>query len=339
MKAVRVNEIENLEIVDLDEVELKDNDDVKIKIKAVGICGSDIGIYNGSNPMAQYPRIIGHEMTGIVEEIGKDVTDLKVGDHVSIDPVINCGECKNCKKGRVNICENLKVRGVHVDGGFQEKIIVKSHQAYKVDSSMPWNKSVLVEPFSIGFQANRRADVGEGDVVFVMGAGSIGQTVARVAQYLGAKVFTSDMDPKKLERAEKYGMIAIDVSKEDPAEVIKKHNDGRLADVVVDAICTTKTFEQAVKLAASAGRVVNLGFSTAPSEICSVDITAKELDIVGSRLSNRRFPEVIEAYNSGKLSFDDLVSHELKFEEVEDAIKMIMDKNTYTEKVILLLDE
>lgn len=338
MKAVRVNKIDDLEIVDLEELQIQENDDVKVKIMAVGICGSDIGIYNGTNPMAQYPKVIGHEMTGIVEEIGSDVTNLKVGDHVSIDPVINCGECKNCKKGRVNICENLKVRGVHVDGGFQEKIVVKEHQAYKVDSSMPWNKSVLVEPFSIGFQANRRANVGEGDVVFVMGAGTIGQTVGRVAQYLGAKVFTSDMDPKKLERAEKYGMIGIDVGKEDPAEVIKKHNDGRLADVVIDAICTTQTFEQAVKLAASAGRIVNLGFSTKPSEICSVDITSKELDIVGSRLSNRRFPEVIEAYNSGKLPFDDLISHELKFEQIEKAMKMIMDRDIYTEKVILLLD-
>lgn len=91
-------------------------------------------------------------------------------------------------------------------------------------------------------------------------------------------------------------------------------------------------------MAASAGTVVNLGFSTKPSEICSVDITSKELDIVGSRLSNRRFPEVIDAYNSGKLSFDDLVSHEMKFEEAEKAIKMIMDKDIYTEKVILILD-
>lgn len=338
MKAVRVNKVEDLEIVNLEEIQIEGEYDIKIKVKAVGICGSDIGIYNGTNPMAEYPRIIGHEMTGVVEEVGNKVKDLKVGDHVAVDPVINCGECKNCKKGRVNICENLKVRGVHVDGGFQEKIVVKESQAYKLDPSMPWNKSVLVEPFSIGFQANRRANVSEGDVVFVMGAGSIGQTVGRVAQYLGARVFTSDMDPKKLERAEKYGMIAVNASKEDPAEVIRKHNDGRLADVVVDAICTPKTFEQAVKLTASAGTVVNLGFSTKPSEICSVDITSKELDIVGSRLSNRRFPEVIEAYNSGKLPFDDLVSHEMKFEEVEKAIKMIMDKNIYTEKVILVLD-
>lgn len=338
MKAVRINKPYDLEIVDLEEIQIKNNDDVKIKIKAVGICGSDIGIYNGSNPMAKYPRIIGHEMTGVVEEVGSDVKNLMVGDHVAVDPVINCGHCKNCKTGRVNICEDLKVRGVHVDGGFQEKIVVKEHQAYKLDPSMPWNKSVLVEPFSIGFQANQRAKVSEGDVVFVMGAGSIGQTVGRVSQYFGAKVFTSDMDPKKLERAQKYGMVAIDARSEDPAEVIKKYNNGRLADVVVDAICTPKTFEQAVKLAASAGTVVNLGFSTQASEICSVDITSKELDVVGSRLSNRRFPEVIEGYNSGRLPFDDLVSHEMSFEEVEDAIKMIMDKDVYTEKVILMLD-
>ena len=203
---------------------------------------------------------------------------------------------------------------------------------------MPWNKSVLVEPFSIGFQANRRAKVKEGDVVFVMGAGSIGQTVGRVAQYLGAKVFTSDMDPKKLERAKKYGMEAINAKEQDPIEYIKEKNNGRLADVAVDAICTPKTFEQAVKSVASAGRVVNLGFSTEPSQIYSVDITSQELEIVGSRLSNRRFPEVIEAYNSGNLSFEDLVSHEMKFEEAEKAINMILDKDTYTEKVILTLD-
>lgn len=338
MKAVRVNEAKDLKIVDLEEVEIKENDDVKIKIKSVGICGSDVGIYNGTNPMAEYPRIIGHEMTGIVEEAGEDVKDLKIGDHVSVDPVIYCGECKNCKNERYNICENLKVRGVHVDGGFQEKIVVKEHQAYKVNENMPWNKSVLVEPFSIGFQANRRAKVKEGDVVFVMGAGSIGQTVGRVAQYLGAKVFTSDMDPKKLERAKKYGMEAINAKDQDPIEYIKEKNNGRLADVAIDAICTPKTFEQAVKSVASAGRVVNLGFSTEPSQIYSVDITSQELEIVGSRLSNRRFSEVIEAYNSGNLSFEDLVSHEMKFEEAEKAIKMILDKDIYTEKVILTLD-
>lgn len=338
MKAVRINEPKDLEIVDLEEVQIKENDDVKIKIKAVGICGSDVGIYNGTNPMAKYPRVIGHEMTGVVEEVGENVTEFKPGDKVVVDPVINCGECKNCKKGRPNICENLRVRGVHVEGGFSEKIVVKDYQTYKVNDDMPFNKSVLVEPFSIGFQANRRANVSEGDVVFVMGAGTIGQTVARVAKYFGAKVFTSDMDPKKLERAKKFGMIPIDANTQDPVEFIKENNNGRLADVVIDAICTTKTFEAAVKSAESAGRVVNLGFSTQPSQIASVDITSKELDIVGSRLSNKRFPEVIEAYNSGKLPFEDLISHEMKFEDAENAIKMIIDKDTYTEKVILTLE-
>ncbi|MDY3006862.1 zinc-binding alcohol dehydrogenase family protein [Anaerococcus porci] len=338
MKAVRINKVENLEIVDLEEVQIKEPDDVKIKIKAVGICGSDVGIYKGSNPMAKYPRVIGHEMTGIVEEVGKEVKNFKKGDKVVVDPVINCGECKNCKNGRPNICENLKVRGVHVEGGFSEKIVVKDYQTYKVNKDMPFNRSVLIEPFSIGFQANRRADVKKDDVVFVMGAGTIGQTVARVAQYFGAKVFTSDMDQKKLERAKKFGMIPIDVNTQDPIEFIKENNEGRLADVVVDAICTPKTFEIAVKSAASAGRVINLGFSTQPSQIASVDITSKELDILGSRLSNKRFPEVIEAYNTGKLSFDDLVSHEMEFEDAEKAIKMIIDKDIYTEKIVLTLE-
>ena len=338
MRAVTIRRPGELEIIEVERKEIETKTQVKVKIKSVGICGSDIGIYKGTNPMVEYPRIIGHEMAGEVIEIGEDVNEINIGDYVVIDPVIPCGHCKNCERNRSNVCENLQVMGVHIDGGFQDEIVVDKKNVYKVNKSMPWDMSVLIEPMAVGFQANSRARITSDDTVFVMGAGSVGQTVARVASFLGAKVFSSDVDSRKLSRAEKYGSIPINVNTNDANEFITNHNDGKLADVVVDAICTPKSFEEAVKSVKIGGRVVSLGFSEEASKIQSVDITSKELDILGSRLNNNKFPDVIKAYSTGRPKFDDLISHRMKFENIQEAFDLILDPSVYTEKIILYVD-
>jgi L-gulonate 5-dehydrogenase len=131
MKAAIVNEPFKMEIIQMDNPTLESETEVIVKIKAAGICGSDVHIFHGTNAVATYPRVIGHEMVGVVEEVGEKVDKIKKGDRVIIDQVINCGECYACKIGRGNVCQNLKVRGVHVHGGFREYINVDQKDCYR----------------------------------------------------------------------------------------------------------------------------------------------------------------------------------------------------------------
>lgn len=336
MKAIRMNKPNLLEVVEIDEPEIKASNDVKIKVKSGGICGSDVGIYTGNNPMATYPRILGHEMAGEVVEVGTEVSSVKVGDHVAVDPVNNCGICPACRKGRPNICYELEVSGVHRDGFFSEYFVSPEKNVYKLDKNIPWEQAFLVEPFSIGAESTATAQITPADTVLILGAGNIGQTSSRYAVAMGAKVIVASRNEDKLKVAKEHGVsVVINTSNEDLAQVLKEHTDGMGPDVIIDTICVPETVEQAVELAAPAGRIVTLGFTETPSKIQQKWITSKELKICGSRLNNRRFPQVIQNIEDGKISLDGITSDIYYFEDVQDAMDKILDRSRPTKKVVL----
>jgi len=144
MKVMKVIEPGKLECLEEPIPELKDEKSVLIKVHAAGICGSDISIYRGTSPVATYPRVIGHEFAGEIVKIGTEVTNVKLGDHVAVNPVIGCGCCRICLKGRSNVCENLSVIGVHVDGGYREYVDVPAMNCFAVSKDMPWERQQLL---------------------------------------------------------------------------------------------------------------------------------------------------------------------------------------------------
>ena len=327
MKAIRIPKAHVIELIDIEEPVLEQDDQVKVKVKRVGICGSDMHIYHGTNPLATYPRIVGHEVTGEIVEIGSSVSKVAVGDRVVIEPIHYCGECYACKSGRPNVCKEVTVFGVHEDGGMREFIVLPEKQIHKVDSTIDWDEAVMAEPYTIGAQAVWRGNVGEGQTVFIQGAGPIGITVLKMAKLRGATTIISDITNERLAFAKENGAdYTINPSEVDAVEKINEITNDEGANVVIDAVGMPRTFEMSVEVASPAGYVVVLGFTETPSAIAQMLITKKELTIVGSRLQTNQFEKVVTLINEKKLTHNGLVTHKFNVDQIKEAFDFI-EKN------------
>ncbi|MDR1049393.1 MAG: Zn-dependent oxidoreductase [Synergistaceae bacterium] len=335
MKAVFVKEPHSLEIVDLPEPSPKPGEAV-VRVRAAGICGSDMHIYHGTNPLAKYPRVIGHEFAGEVTALGEGAdVKLSVGDHVTVDPVTSCGSCYPCSIGRHNVCAKLAVFGVHRDGGMAEKVAVPAANAHVVPKDWPWEKAVMTEPFSIAANVLARTQCTEKDLVLVVGAGPIGLTGVTGAVFLGARVAAADIAESRLGMAKALGAeLVVDSKTQNLEDEMTKWTGGQGVPLIVDAACVPELLPQLLRIASPAGRVTPLGFSERPSEVPALEITKKELSIIGSRLNCNRFPQVIEWFGRG-LDPRKLVSHSFPFENAREAFAFIEEKPLETCKVLL----
>ena len=340
MKAIKVIEPFKVEIVDVPKPEIKNDDDVIVRITSGGICGSDIGIYNGTNSLATYPRLIGHEFGGIVTETGKNVTSVKAGDKVAVDPVISCGHCYACRIGRHNVCSTLEVMGVHRDGGFAEFVCAPEANIHKFHKDFDESFLGLVEPFTIGVEINRRGQITKGDKVLIMGSGPIGIAAMQVAKRNGAEVIMTDLVKERLDKALSMGADEVVlVSEENLEERLLKFTDGEGIPVIVDTVCIPSSFEQSVQLACPAGRIVVLGLKNVPSQITMADITKKELTIAGSRLNNNCFDEVIAGFEDGTLHPEQLMTKSYNYKDIMEALTMITEQPQDVLKLVLKFED
>lgn len=336
MKVMQVIEPLNMIIVEKDIPDVVKSDDVLIKIKAVGICGSDMHIYHGTSPVATYPRVLGHEVVGEVIKIADGVKNLKIGDKVVLEPMISCGECYACKSGRPNACAKLTVRGCHVDGGFQEYYVAPEKNLFKFRDDIPWETAAMIEPYTIAAQITWRADIRKGDYVFIIGAGPIGLCVLEMTKLKGGIAIVSDYNEKRLNIAKELGAdYVINPKDEDPLKKVREITNGMGSNVTIDAVCMPQTFEQAIEITSVAGRVMCLGFTKEPSKIAQMGITIKELDVRGSRHQTYKFKEVVELFNENKLNPTKLISHIMDFENAMEAMKLIEEKPDQVCKIIL----
>ena len=339
MKAIRIPKAHVVEVLDIEEPVIEQDHEVKIKVKRVGICGSDMHIYHGTNPLATYPRIVGHEVTGEIVEVGSSVSKVVVGDRVVIEPIHYCGECYACKSGRPNVCKEVTVFGVHEDGGMREFIVLPEKQLHKVDVAIDWDEAVMAEPYTIGAQAVWRGNVGEGQTVFIQGAGPIGITVLKMAKLRGATTIISDLTNERLVFAKENGAdYTINPSEVDAVEKINEITNGEGANVVIDAVGMPATFELSVEVASPAGYAVVLGFNETPSAIAQMLITKKELTIVGSRLQTNQFEKVVALINEEKLTHNGLVTHKFNVEQVKEAFDFIEKNPDKVRKAVISFD-
>ncbi|MCA5962559.1 zinc-binding alcohol dehydrogenase family protein [Blautia sp. RD014234] len=340
MKAIKVIEPFKVEIVDVPKPEIENDDDVIVRITSGGICGSDIGIYNGTNSLATYPRLIGHEFGGIVTETGKNVTSVKAGDKVAVDPVISCGHCYACRIGRHNVCSTLEVMGVHRDGGFAEFVCAPEANIHKFHKDFDESFLGLVEPFTIGVEINRRGQIAKGDKVPIMGSGPIGIAAMQVAKRNGAEVIMTDLVKERLDKALSMGADEVVlVSEENLEERLLKFTDGEGIPAIVDTVCIPSSFEQSVQLACPAGRIVVLGLKNVPSQITMADITKKELTIAGSRLNNNCFDEVIAGFEDGTLHPEQLMTKSYNYKDIMEALTMITEHPQDVLKLVLKFED
>jgi 2-desacetyl-2-hydroxyethyl bacteriochlorophyllide A dehydrogenase len=338
MKAVQVRKAHDLIIAEVEKPQINHPSDVLVKVKAVGVCGSDMHIFHGTNPLATYPRVVGHEVTGEVVEIGQNVTGLSVGDHVVVEPISYCGECYACRKGQPNVCESLSVFGVHQDGGMREWFVLPEKQLHKVNSDLPWEEAVMAEPYTIGAQAIARGQVQNGETVLLQGAGPIGICILKLAKLQGATVMVTDLSDERLAFAKENGAdVIVNAGREDVLKAVADWTNGAGANVVIDAVCLPSTFALSLEAASAAGTVVVLGFDEKPSAIPQLPITKKQLTLVGSRLSNQ-FPRVTALLNEGKLKHNGLVTHSFDLDQVKEAFDFIEKNPDKVRKAIIVFE-
>lgn len=341
IKAVRVMEPGRLAIVEEDMPAIDEVNNVLVKVKASGLCGSDAGIYHGTNAAATYPRIIGHEIVGEVVECGPSASKVKVGDRVIIDQVNACGHCYACRHGRPNVCHNLRVRGVHIDGGYREYIAVPDSSCYILPDNLRYEDAVLIEPTTIAVQACSRADIKEDDEVLINGQGALGARMLSIVKlYSPKKIIVSDIFDEKLEEALANGAdAAINPKKEDFFERLKElTTDGYGPTVSIDCACTKDSLGNLIQGTGNAGRVITMGFTTNPTEVTNFGITSKELDIRGSRLQNRKFQEVIDLVKAGKLDLDHKISHVCDFREAQSAFDFNDTHDPSIRKIVFTME-
>ncbi|CAH0149264.1 putative zinc-type alcohol dehydrogenase-like protein YjmD [Peribacillus sp. Bi96] len=339
MKAVQVRKARDLVLQEMDKPKISNSTDVLVKVKRVGICGSDMHIYHGTNPLATLPRVVGHEVAGEVEEIGQGVTGIKVGDHVVIEPIKYCGKCYACRKGRQNVCETLSVFGVHEDGGMREWCVLPEKQLHVVDPDLAWDEIVLAEPYTIGAQAVWRGDVEEGDTVLIQGAGPIGVCILKMAKLQGASVMITDLSDERLKFAEECGAdITVHAGNEDVRQRVEEWTKGEGANVVIDAVCLPMTFELSFEVVSTAGSIVVLGFDERPASISQLPITKKEVSVKGSRLQTNQFPKVVKLLNEGRLRHEGLVTHTFSLDDVQEAFDFVESHPEQVRKAIIVFN-
>lgn len=340
MKAIQVKGAHSLVEVEVEKAELKSPTDVLVKVKRVGICGTDMHIYHGTNPLVTLPRVVGHEVAGEVVAVGKEVDKLKKGDHVVIEPISYCGSCYACRKGRPNVCSNLSVFGVHEDGGLREYIVLSEKQLHLVSKSLSWDDIVLAEPYTIGAQATWRGNVEKGDSVLIQGAGPIGICILKLAKMKGASVMMTDLNEERLQFAKESGADDIvHAGREDVRTRVKEWTNREGVNIVIDAVCLPSTFELSVDVVSQAGNIVVLGFDERPSSIPQLPITKKEVTITGSRLQTNQFSTIVQYLNEGKLSHNGLITHKFPFSRVQEAFDFIENHPEQVRKAVITLND
>lgn len=310
--------------------------DVRVAVRHVGLCGSDLNTFRGLNPLVSLPRIPGHEIGGEIVAAGAQVPASHApGRRVIVMPYTHCGHCASCRKGRTNACRHNRTLGVQQDGGLAEEIVLPAGKVILNDRLQPRHLA-LVEPLAVGFHAVARGRVSAGERIVVLGCGMIGMGVLIGAVARGAEVIAVDMSLEKLALARRFGAShTIDAGTQDAVAVVAGLTADDGVDVAFEAVGTPATFTQCIALAGFAGRVVYVGYSKAPVTYETQVFNLKELDILGSRnAALEDFHAVIAHLESLGEEADALISRIIPFAEAETAFPF-WDTHRDTLKVVV----
>lgn len=281
--------------------------EILIKVSRAGICGSDVHIFNGHNPIATTPVIQGHEFMGTIAEIGDGVLHITAGERVVVQPLVFCGNCPPCRREIPHVCNNLVVIGVNQNGGFAEFVVVPADTVFPVPDDMPDEVAVLAEPFSIGYHCCNRGGLTAAERVLVVGGGPIGLYSAIVARELGAKdVVISEPIQARREFAETFGLHAIDPKRSEALVDLSQRSSGEGYHLAIETSGVDAGLDFASQATAVQGRIVTLGFPA--KSYASYNVTrgiVKELSLIGSRVCTRsEFASTLQLLSSLKKRTD-----------------------------------
>ncbi|MGQ9631332.1 MAG: zinc-binding alcohol dehydrogenase family protein [bacterium] len=335
MKAIVLREPFKLEIVDIPRPEPCVGEAL-LKIRAVGVCGSDLHAYRGRHPLVTYPRILGHEIGAEILEIGENDRGLRAGDSVAVEPLVRCGRCYPCRIGRYNCCVNLKVLGIHSDFGMAEYAVAPVNLLHKAPPKLAFESIALCETLTIGAQAVARGGVCDEDTVAIIGSGPIGLMAMQYAKSLGARVIMLDLVNSRLDLARQLGADHIINPKEcDAGEQMEELTGGEGPAVVIEAVGSPRTIRQAVEMVSFAGRVVVVGISAEEVSLDPTYMIRKELDFRTSRNSCNMFPRALKLIKEGKVQTSPMVTHRFPLVEFERALKLMEEHPDRVIKTVL----
>jgi len=295
----------------------KKSGEALLKVKKVGICGTDLHAYAGNQPFFTYPRILGHELAAEIIEIDANPHNLQAGDSVIIMPYISCQSCIACRKGKSNCCTDIQVLGVHIDGGMQEIISVPTDILLPA-GNLSDEEIAIVDPLAIGAHAIRRASVQAGEYIVVIGCGPIGLGIMKLALIDGAKVIAMDINEDRLAYAKSHlGIEHVVYALDNPLEAISEITEGDLATAVVDATGNTKALETGFNYMSHGGRYVLVGLSKGELSYHHPSIHAKETTLMCSRNATLEdFVKVKSALETGQFPLDSFVTHQVDFKDL-----------------------
>jgi len=341
VKALLYTKPYTFEYIDVPDPTVGD-EDVLVRVKACGICGSDVAGHTGKTGRRLPPLIMGHEAAGIVEKVGPKVTGFAPGDRICFDSTVYCNQCSACQQGLFNRCVKRQVLGVSVpefkrDGAFAELLAVPHWICARLPDNMSFVHASLLEPASIGTHAASRVPITAGDTIVVLGAGTIGLFILQAARLRSAgTVIASDINDFRLDLAKRVGAdICVNSHKADLKQEILKRTEGRGADVVFEAVGFGETFRQAVSVARAGGQIVAVGNLQKEIEINLQELVSRELTFTGSYASSGEFRTCIGLIASGQINVAPLVSEVLPLQEGPAAFQRLLGGKENLLKIVL----
>lgn len=341
MKALVYTKPYCFEYVDFPDPETGDND-ILIRVRACGICGSDVQGCTGKTGRRIPPLIMGHEASGIIEKLGKNVKGFEEGDRVCFDSTVYCNQCEPCRMGYYNRCKNRQVLGVSTpdfkrQGAFAEYVSVPWWIVSKIPDNLAFTHAALLEPVSIGLHAVNRSPVSSNDTVLLIGAGTIGLFILQAARLKGAgKILVADINEFRLNMVKKLGAdVIINPSKVRLNEIVFKETENNGADVTFEAVGFTKTFRDAISATKTGGHLVAVGNLEKNAEFDLQELVSRELTFAGSYASSGEFRDTIELVASGKINVEPLISDVILLEEGAQAFERLLKAGENLLKIVL----
>lgn len=335
MKAAVFSEPRDIHLADIDRPE-PGSGEARISVCAAGVCAGDLYIYLGKNPYVSYPRVGGHEIAGFVESLGPYTSGPALGTRVVVEPFIGCGECYPCRVGKSNCCANLRIIGVHSDGGFAESVIAPVDHLHAIPAGMSMGLASFAEPVAIAVQACRRGAVAKGEDVLVLGAGPIGLAMVEVLRARGARPFITDPDAGRLETAAGLGGVPLP-SGEGLMESVMSHTSAEGMSVVMEATGVPAVMEQTAGLVAAGGRIVIVGLAGKDARVSfpALDLTRREMTVLGSRASVDCFPESLDLIARGAIGYTGIATN-FDLDDAEKVFSRIATPDSGIHKAILM---
>lgn len=337
MRAAYVVEAGKVEIRDTNVPILKD-DEVLIKVKTVGVCGSDLHLFRGTHPFRKPPAVLGHEVAGDIVEVGKNVTKFKVGDRVTVEPHLGCGECEFCKHDLVNLCTSKKTPGTPGwTGTFVEYFNAPEKAVYKINDNISYEMGTLVEPLAVAVHAINKITVTEKDTIAILGSGTIGLLALVAAREAGYKnIICTDTQEFNLEMALKQGAkLALNPLKEDVVAKAKEFTGGRGVDVALIAADSKVIVDQASAMVRKRGQVGIVAMITEKIPVYTYNFVFNEQTLFGAMTyETKDFDKATDMINNG-LDLSDFVTQKLPLDEAQRALDILSEKKENVVKVIV----